>query len=303
MSAPESRPDIESTLADAFTLRHERQRPSHPSLVDVRRRAHRRASRRATARAGAVVAAGATVLAGGWTVSRGATSSSDEPAVPTMQSQPPTSTRAEMRTLSVDGLWAAVAAHLDTTVELMRTLNPTVDFDLAPVPGTPLVVHSGPAVAPEMTTVVLQEPTTVGPRAATTTTTTTLAAPPAASVGIPETTTTTTTVVDIALSVNLRDCALTDAQIDALTEQVRSIPAPGHGIPSVTLPGVPAWCTLLPPMPTGWTLYQIVAGDYLYELAERFCTTPEELVAANAWSDGVNTPVYPGQLISVPAQC
>lgn len=98
------------------------------------------------------------------------------------------------------------------------------------------------------------------------------------------------------------DCTLTDAQISALVEYVRSIPSPdGGGAPPITVPGVSPDCIVLPPVPAGWTLYQIVVGDYLYELAGRFCTTPEELVAENAWADGVSSPLFPGQLISVPA--
>lgn len=46
--------------------------------------------------------------------------------------------------------------------------------------------------------------------------------------------------------------------------------------------------------------YTVAAGDALYAIADSFCTTADAIVAANAWSDGVNHPLFPGDPITVP---
>ena len=204
MSAPESHPDIESTLADAFAQRHARQRPGRPSLIDVHRRAHRQSSRRA---AGTAVGVATTAL-------------------------------------SVEDLWQAVAAQLGTTVDDLRVLNPMLDFGAAPVPDTPIVVRNDDEGSPNITA---PWPTVVTTAA-----------------GAGDTTAPPTTV-----------------WIDT----------------TVTVLGGAA----VPHDPLGWTNYRIVAGDYLAGIAEQFCTTTDELVAGNGWESGLNTPLFPGDLIAVPA--
>ena len=232
MTAPEPRPGIESKLTDAFSRRHAEQRPSLPSLVDVRRRANRQSARRATMRAGAVIAAGVTAVAGGWAASRGSSEPSAVLAVPADQAAPPgTYSGVAVTTLSVEGLWAAVAADLGTTVDELRALNPWVDFEAAPAPGGSIAFPSGSETVPE--TFVRTLPNTTTEQAT---------APPNTAV---QTETT------------------------------------------VTMLG-------------GWTVHQVVVGDYLAQIAEDYCTTMEELVAANAWPD-VNVSIFPGDLIVVPA--
>jgi LysM repeat protein len=255
MTAPD-RPGIESTLTDAFTRRHAGQRATRPSLVDVRRRAHRRSTRNAAVRSGAVVAAGAAVVAGGWAVTRRDSSPAAAPAVPVNEVAPSDGSPDQMvTTLSVEGLWNAVAAQLGVGLEDLRNANPSVDLSRAPVPGTPIVVPVDPfqsgvpttTPAPQTTFIVTAPPTTF----VHTTTTGRI---------IPGTTDTTTT-----------GPVTTDATATT------------------------------PPPPPGWAVYRIVTGDYLAAVAERFCTTMDVIVEANNWSAGVNTPIYPDDLILVPA--
>lgn len=291
MTAPESRPDIESALTDAFQRRHARQGPSRPSLVDVRRRAHRQSSRRAAVRAGAVVGAGAAVVAGGWAVTRETSPPTAVPAGPvTATSVPPgTPIGVAITTLSVDDLWAAVAARLGTTVDELRLLNPTVDFGAAPVPNTPIVIRSDDEAAPNITAPWPTVVTTSAPLADPT-------APPT-TVWID---TTVTIVGGVAVSQDPLGCVLTDEQIQALTEYARSLPAPGEDAPMPSLPAFAA-CPSVSSLPEGWTFYRIMTGDYLYGIAMDFCTTAEEIAAANGWTAGVSTPLSPGDLIAVPA--
>lgn len=194
-------PDIESTLTAAFAERHARHGAPHPSLVDVRRRAHRRRSRRAALRASAVVAAGASVLGG----------------------------------------TAWVAAHRDEPGAARRALGD----------GSP------PGPTPPTATITDQ----VG-----------------------------------------AGCFLDDAQVQAMADLARAAPLPPGDTVPVTFPvsGFPAGCGDLPPVPPGWTMYVITAGDHVAGVAERFCTTTEEIVAGNGWPD-LNVPIFPGSLISVPA--
>jgi LysM repeat protein len=46
--------------------------------------------------------------------------------------------------------------------------------------------------------------------------------------------------------------------------------------------------------------YTIVSGDYLSSIASRFSVKLDELVAYNDWTDGVNHPLYPGDIIKIP---
>jgi LysM repeat protein len=238
MTAPEPRPDIESTLADAFRRRHAGQPVGHPSLVDVRRRAHRRSSRSAAMRTGAVVAAGAAVLTSGWAVTRDSAASSVVPGAPASEQRALGAAAGgpESVTLSVDGLWSAVAARLGTTVEQLRAANPSVDFTEAPVPGVLIQVPGGPA----------------------------------------------------------EDVSETTVTSPAVTPTVTAVYS------TVTFTFEPAVETTIT-MPSDWTPYVVATGDFLYGVAERFCTTADELVAGNGWAEGVGVPLYPGRIIAVPA--
>lgn len=46
--------------------------------------------------------------------------------------------------------------------------------------------------------------------------------------------------------------------------------------------------------------YTIVSGDFLFDIAERHCVTMEALAEYNGWDDGVDTPLFPDQVISIP---
>jgi LysM repeat protein len=60
-----------------------------------------------------------------------------------------------------------------------------------------------------------------------------------------------------------------------------------------------AFANLALPTPTAAALYTIQAGDTLSELADRFDTTVDELVAANGLTDPNN--LQPGQTLLIPS--
>jgi LysM repeat protein len=47
--------------------------------------------------------------------------------------------------------------------------------------------------------------------------------------------------------------------------------------------------------------YVVVAGDSLFRIADRHCVTLDELVAANAWPEGVDHVILPEDTIQLPA--
>jgi len=47
--------------------------------------------------------------------------------------------------------------------------------------------------------------------------------------------------------------------------------------------------------------YTVQAGDSLYRIANSFCTTAADVVALNQWPEGVSHPIYPGDVILIPA--
>ena len=47
--------------------------------------------------------------------------------------------------------------------------------------------------------------------------------------------------------------------------------------------------------------YTVVTGDSLWAISQQYCTTVGALVAANGWSDGEQHPLYPGDVLVVPA--
>jgi LysM repeat protein len=59
-----------------------------------------------------------------------------------------------------------------------------------------------------------------------------------------------------------------------------------------------------PTLPTGGAAtYTIVAGDYLYGIAKKLNCTADKLVNENAWPDGLNHPLNPGDTLSIPPGC
>jgi len=58
----------------------------------------------------------------------------------------------------------------------------------------------------------------------------------------------------------------------------------------------------VPPTTTGATgQYTVVSGDSLFAIAKKHCINIDALVAANAWTDGVNHVIHPGDVITIPA--
>lgn len=52
---------------------------------------------------------------------------------------------------------------------------------------------------------------------------------------------------------------------------------------------------------TATQAYTVVSGDSLWAISQRHCTTVAALVTANAWADGENHPLFPGDIVMVPA--
>jgi LysM repeat protein len=48
--------------------------------------------------------------------------------------------------------------------------------------------------------------------------------------------------------------------------------------------------------------YTVVAGDYLNLIATNTGTTVDAIVKANGWTDGASHPIFPGQVIKMPAK-
>lgn len=46
--------------------------------------------------------------------------------------------------------------------------------------------------------------------------------------------------------------------------------------------------------------YTVAKGDSLWAISQRNCTTAPALAKANAWSDGIDHPIFPGDQIAVP---
>lgn len=47
-------------------------------------------------------------------------------------------------------------------------------------------------------------------------------------------------------------------------------------------------------------VYTVVFGDYLFGIAKEFCTTAEDVAAFNAWPEGINHPMNPGDVVRIP---
>ena len=47
-------------------------------------------------------------------------------------------------------------------------------------------------------------------------------------------------------------------------------------------------------------VYTVVFGDYLFGIAQQFCTTAEDVAAFNAWPEGINHPMKPGDVVRIP---
>jgi LysM repeat protein len=76
-------------------------------------------------------------------------------------------------------------------------------------------------------------------------------------------------------------------------------------VPTSTSPtstmAVPDPTVRSPDLQQGERLYQVVTGDYMVAIADRFCTTVDDLVARNDWVDVDSAVLFPGDLIAVPA--
>lgn len=78
--------------------------------------------------------------------------------------------------------------------------------------------------------------------------------------------------------------------------------------PTLTAPTTPAPATAAQPGATTPTTtaipaaatYTVEAGDSLFAIADRLCVDLDALVAANAWTDGIEHPIFPGDQIAVP---
>lgn len=46
--------------------------------------------------------------------------------------------------------------------------------------------------------------------------------------------------------------------------------------------------------------YEVQAGDFLAKIAAQFDTTPQAIVEANGWSDGIDHAIFPGDIINLP---
>ena len=46
--------------------------------------------------------------------------------------------------------------------------------------------------------------------------------------------------------------------------------------------------------------YTVASGDSLFAIAKKFCVTIDAVVAANAWADGINHVIHPGEVIAIP---
>jgi LysM repeat protein len=46
--------------------------------------------------------------------------------------------------------------------------------------------------------------------------------------------------------------------------------------------------------------YVVVAGDSVYKIASKHGITPEALVNYNAWTDGINHPLFQGDIVKIP---
>jgi LysM repeat protein len=46
--------------------------------------------------------------------------------------------------------------------------------------------------------------------------------------------------------------------------------------------------------------HTVVGGDSLFRIADRYCVTIDELVAANAWPEGVEHVIHPDDIVQLP---
>jgi len=62
--------------------------------------------------------------------------------------------------------------------------------------------------------------------------------------------------------------------------------------------------TTIPPLPgqiTGEQSYTVVYGDFLAKISEMFMLSAVAIAEANGWPEGVSHPLYPGDIIKIPA--
>ena len=82
-------------------------------------------------------------------------------------------------------------------------------------------------------------------------------------------------------------------------EQVDGI-APATVFSETTLPI--AVTTPTPTTTEGIGTYTVVFGDYLFDIANRFCETADFLAEFNGWPEGVDHPLNPGDLVVIPGR-
>jgi len=90
----------------------------------------------------------------------------------------------------------------------------------------------------------------------------------------------------------------TGAQTTLGTVQTTSyvVEAPVTTTTTTTLPtAVPDWQV----SPTEQS-YVVVAGDSVYKIARKHGITPDALVNYNAWTDGINHPLFQGDVVKIP---
>ena len=74
--------------------------------------------------------------------------------------------------------------------------------------------------------------------------------------------------------------------------------------PTISLPAVTP-TTATPTIVTvpGEQVYSVVAGDYLARIADKFCVTIDDLLAANDWLDGAQHAIVPGEEVRIIGGC
>lgn len=151
--------------------------------------------------------------------------------------------------------------------------------------------------------------------------TTTLLAPETSSSTAP---TTPTTAPAAAASAGFLAAATSTTASDVVTTTTTCVPQPLSGFrcmgdPTVGQDGwtyydycepvdplpMPTYFDTMLPLPTTTVLgeesvYTVVFGDYLFDIAKRFCTTAETVAEYNGWPEGVEHPLNPGDMVLIP---
>jgi LysM repeat protein len=224
--------------------------------------------------------------------------------------------------IGLAALFSLSACVPSATPKTADTLAPLV----LPVPTTPVV--TAPAIAGVQTTILdansavtlATVATTVPPATAAPNTT----IPTSTSTTVnPNTTPSTYTVAakDTVSGIGRR-CGLTPQALADYNSWTDGIAHPIYPGTVVKLPCTPEGAAATPSATTSATtttvkaaspttttvtpgpggLYTVVAGDYLAGIAAKTGTTVKAIVSVNGWSDGAAHPIYPGNVIKLPAK-